>query len=122
MVLPRMIKAAKNNEDITVYGAGEQVRSFCHVSDAVDALIKLSDTNGELFNIGNDEPISIKQLAERVIAISGSSSKIQLIPYEQAFSKHHGDIYKRVPDLTKIKAAIGYSPKHSLDDIIRDML
>jgi len=122
MVLPRMIKAAKNNEDITVYGTGEQVRSFCHVGDAVDALIKLSDTNGELFNIGNDEPISIKQLAERVIAISGSSSKIQLIPYEQAFSKHHGDIYKRVPDLTKIKAAISYRPKHSLDDIIRDML
>jgi UDP-glucose 4-epimerase len=122
MVLPRMIKAAKNNEDIIVYGNGEQVRSFCHVYDAVDALIKLSDTNGELFNIGNDEPITIKQLAERVIKLSGSSSKIQLVPYEQVFSKHYGDIYKRVPDLAKIKQAIGYSPKHDLDDIIRDML
>ena len=122
MVLPRFINAAKNNEDIIVHGDGEQVRSFCHVNDAIDALIKLSDTNGELFNIGNDEPVSIKQLAERVIAISGSSSKIQLVPYEQIFSKHHGDIYKRIPDLDKIKSTISYSPKYSLDDIIKDML
>lgn len=122
MVLPRMINAAKNNKDIVVYGTGEQVRSFCHVNDAVDALIKLSDTNGELFNIGNDEPISIKSLAERVIELSGSQSKITLVPYEQVFSKHHGDIYKRVPDLTKIKNAIDYNPRHSLDDIIKDML
>jgi len=122
MVLPRMIKAAKNNEDIIVYGTGEQVRSFCHVADAVDALIKLSDTNGELFNIGNDEPISIKNLATQVIELSNSSSKIQLIPYEKAFSKHHGDIYKRVPDLTKIKSSIGYKTKYNLKDIIKDML
>jgi UDP-glucose 4-epimerase len=122
MVLPRMIKAAKNNEDIIVYGTGEQVRSFCHVYDAVDALIKLSNTNGELFNIGNDEPVSIKQLAKRVIALSGSSSTIKIVPYEQAFSKHHGDIYNRVPDLTKIKNAINYTPAHTLDDIIKNML
>lgn len=122
MVLPRMINAVKNSNDIIVYGDGNQVRSFCHVHDAVDALIKLSETTGELFNIGNDEPISIKNLAERVIKLSGASSNIQLIPYEQAFSKHHGDIYKRVPDLTKIRAAIQYKPKYSLDDIIKDML
>lgn len=122
MVLPRMINAVKNSNDIIVYGDGNQVRSFCHVHDAVDALIKLSETTGELFNIGNDEPISIKNLAERVIKLSGASSNIQLIPYEQAFSKHHGDIYKRVPDLTKIRAAIQYNPKYSLDDIIKDML
>ena len=122
MVLPRMINAAKQNKDIVVYGDGNQVRSFCHVDDAVDALIKLSDTNGELFNIGNDEPISIKDLAQRVIELSGSQSKIELIPYEQAFSKHHGDIYKRVPDLTKIRNAIQYNPKHNLNDIIKDML
>jgi UDP-glucose 4-epimerase len=122
MVLPRMINAAKNNDNIVVYGNGNQVRSFCHVDDAVDALIKLSDTNGELYNIGNDEPIMIKDLAQRVINLSGSQSKIELIPYEQAFSKHHGDIYKRVPDLTKIHNAIGYQPTYNLDDIIRDML
>lgn len=122
MVLPRMINAAKNNEDIIVYGTGEQVRSFCHVDDAVDALIKLSNTTGELFNIGNDEPISIKGLAERVIELSRSKSQIKLVPYEEAFSKHHADIYKRVPDLTKIKNAIDYKPKHNLTDIITDML
>jgi UDP-glucose 4-epimerase len=122
MVLPRMVYAAKNNKDLIVYGDGKQVRSFCHVSDAVDALIKLSDTNGELFNIGNDKPSTIIELAERVIELSGSQSKIKLVPYEQAFSKQHGDIYRRVPDLTKIKQAIGYDPKHTLDDIIKDML
>ena len=122
MVLPRMIDSAKNNKDIVVYGNGEQVRSFCHAQDAVSALIKLSDTTGELFNIGNDEPVSINQLAQRVIDLSGSNSKIEVVPYEKAFSKHHGDIYKRVPDLTKIKAAINYQPVYSLDDIIKDML
>jgi UDP-glucose 4-epimerase len=122
MVLPRMINAAKNNANIPVYGDGTQVRSFCHVTDAVDALIKLSDTNGELFNIGNDEPISIKELADKVVSLSGSSSQVELIPYEQAFSKHHGDIYRRVPDLSKIKGAINYQPKYNIDDIIRDML
>lgn len=122
MVLPRMIQSAKNNTDIIVHGTGEQVRSFCHVSDAVDAMIKLSDTNGELFNIGNDEPISIKELAHRVINLSGSNSKIEFVPYEKIFSKHHGDIYRRIPDLTKIKSSIGFIPKYSLDDIIKDML
>jgi UDP-glucose 4-epimerase len=122
MVLPRMIKSAKINDDIVVYGTGNQIRSFCHVNDAVDALIKLSDTTGELYNIGNDEPISIKDLAQKVIDLSGSTSKIQLVPYEQAFSKHYGDIYKRVPDLSKIKKAINYQPKYNLTDIIKDML
>lgn len=122
MVLPRMINAAKNNEDVVVYGDGNQVRSFCHVYDAVDALIKLSNTNGELFNIGNDEPISIRNLALRVIAFTGSQSQIKIVPYEEAFSKHHGDISRRVPDLTKLKAHIDYQPKYNLDDIIRDMI
>ena len=122
MVLPRFIKAAKNNDDLIVYGNGMQVRSFCHVKDAVDALIRVSDINGEIFNIGNDQPITIGALAERVIELSGSSSKIVYVPYEQAFSKNHGDIVKRVPDLTKIKAITGYVPQYGLDDIIKDML
>lgn len=122
MVLPRFVNAAKNNEDIIVYGSGNQVRSFCHINDAVGALIKISSINGELFNIGNDQPVSINQLAERVIELSGSSSSIVHIPYDQAFSKHHGDINVRVPDLTKIKAVVGYRPTYTLDDIIKDML
>ena len=122
MVLPRFINAAKNNEDIIVYGSGSQVRSFCHIDDAIGALIKVSSFDGELFNIGNDEPMSINQLADRVIALSVSNSKIVHVPYEQAFSKHHGDINIRVPDLTKIKKLTGYMPMYKLDDIIKDML
>lgn len=122
MVLPRMIDAAKHNRDIVVYGDGNQVRSFCHVHDAVDALIKISNINGELFNIGNDQPTTIRRLAEKVIEMSGSHSKIELVPYDKVFSKHHGDIYHRVPDLTKIRSVLGYVPKYRLDDIIKDMI
>jgi len=122
MVLPRFINAAKEGKNLVVYGDGEQIRSFCHVSDAVDALKKVAGIPNETFNIGNDQPITIKQLAERVIDLSGSISKIEYVPYEKAFSKNHGDINKRVPDLTKLKSSINYQPKHSLDDIIKDML
>jgi len=122
MVLPRFVHAAKNNKDLIVHGQGLQVRSFCHVNDAVDALIKVSDTTGELFNIGNDEPTSIYYLAKRVIELSGSSSNVVCVPYEEIFSKNHGDIFRRVPDLSKLRAAIGYDPKYKLDDIIKDML
>lgn len=122
MVLPRFIEAAKNGQDLIVYGSGSQVRSFCHVNDAINALIKVSAIPNETFNIGNDEPVTIKELAERVIALSGSSSKIDFVPYEQAFSKEHGDINTRVPELTKLREHTGYDPKHKLNDIIRDML
>lgn len=122
MVLPRFIQAAKEGRDLIVHGDGQQVRSFCHVNDAVDALIKVAAIPGEIFNIGNDEPTTIHQLAERVVDISGSKSNIVYVPYEQAFSKQHGDILLRVPNIDKIKSVIGYSPKYKLGDIIRDML
>lgn len=122
MVLPRFVNAAKAGQDLIVYGTGEQVRSFCHIKDAVDAIVKVAGHPGELFNIGNDVPCTINQLAQRVIDLSGSSSKIVHVPYEQAFSKNHGDINTRVPDLTKIKTLTGFTPKHTLDDIIKDML
>lgn len=122
MVLPRFIKAAKSNEDIVVYGTGEQVRSFCHINDAIDALLRASVISGEVFNIGNIEPVTIKHLADRVIELVGSNSKVVLVPYEQAFSKHHGDIIHRVPDLTKLQTMTGYSPSYNLDDIIKSMI
>lgn len=122
MVLPRFVQAAKANQDLIVYGTGQQIRCFCHVDDAVDAVVKVSKINGELFNIGNDTPITINELAQRVISISGSTSNIIHVPYENAFSANHGDINIRIPDLTKIKNHIGYTPTNSLDDIIRDML
>ena len=122
MVLPRFIKAAKAGEDLTVYGSGQQVRSFCHVEDAVDTLIKLENINGEIFNLGSDDPITIMQLAQRVIAISNSPSKIKTIPYQDVFSENHGDILNRIPNLDKLIKHTGFAPQHSLDDIIRDCL
>jgi UDP-glucose 4-epimerase len=122
MVLPRFVQAAKEGRDLVVHGDGQQVRSFCHVDDAVDALIKVAAIPGEIFNIGNDAPVTIEQLAKTVIELSSTASKIEYVPYEQAFSKQHGDIRMRVPNIAKLRAAINYQPKHSLEDIIQDML
>lgn len=122
MVLPRFIEAAKAGTDLVVHGDGSQVRSFCHVADAV-TMLKLCETfDGEVFNIGNDQPVTIKELAERVIVVSGSTSQIKYIPLEQVYVKNHGDIHNRIPVLRKIKALTGYTAKYKLDDIIKDML
>lgn len=122
MVLPKFIQAAKTNSDIIIHGDGKQIRSFCHIDDALDALMKVCEFQSELFNIGNDSQITIRELALKVLAISGSQSKIKCVPYEQIFSDKHGDIRRRVPDLTKIKTMTDYSPKRHLDYIIKDML
>jgi UDP-glucose 4-epimerase len=122
MVLPKFIKAAKNNEDLIVYGTGEQVRCFFHIDDATDAIIKCVDFKNELFNVGNDQPTTINELARKVIEISGSNSKIVHVPYEEVFSKNYGDIQKRIPDITKLKEKTRFKPKKSLEDIIQDML
>jgi len=116
MVLPRFIAAAKANEDLTVYAEGQQIRSFCHIEDAIDTMLKIEKINGEIFNIGSDGVVTIKELAERVINLSGSSSKIKYIPTP------HSDIINRVPDLTKIKYLTGFVAKYTIDDIIKDML
>lgn len=122
MVLPRFVQAAKEGRDLIVHGDGQQIRSFCHVNDAIHALIKVAAIPGEIFNIGNDEPTSIHHLAEKVVDLSGSQSNIVYVPYKQAFTEQHGDIILRVPDIKKLRSAIGYEPKYSLSDIIRDML
>ncbi len=122
MVLPRFVEAAKNGKFLSVHGDGQQVRSFCHVNDAVQALIKVAAIPNQTFNIGNDQPVTIKKLAETVIKVCESSSSILTIPYHEAFSDQHGDIKKRIPDISKLRDAIGYEPKYSLEDIVRDML
>jgi UDP-glucose 4-epimerase len=122
MVLPKMIHSAKNGKDIVVHGTGEQVRSFCHIDDAITALVKVSEVTGELFNIGNDSPVTMNQLAARVIELTGSTSTIKHVPYDQAFTKEYEDVMYRVPNLDKIKTAVGYQANRSLDDIIRDMM
>jgi UDP-glucose 4-epimerase len=122
MVLPRFINAAKSNTDLVIHGDGSQIRSFCHVEDAVDMLLQVEKIDGQVFNVGNDEPVSIKELAERVVALSDSKSNIQYMPLEQVYVKNHGDINRRVPVLDKIKQSINYKINYTLDDIIKDML
>jgi len=125
MVLPRFVSQAKSDKPISVYGDGEQVRCFCHVKDAVDLVYQISmdkETNREIFNVGNSIPVTINELANKVIDISNSKSEIELIPYEKAFSKYHGDILRRIPDTTKVETWFGYKPEYTLDDIIEDML
>ena len=121
MVLPRFVDAAKSGANLIIYGDGKQVRSFCHVKDAIAGILLASNTNGELYNIGNDTPTSMNDLAKAVLGEIYTESSMEYRPYEKDFSKEHGDIYYRVPDITKLKE-LGYEPKYVLKDIIRDML
>ena len=121
MVLPRFVSAALNNEDIIVYGDGSQYRSFCHVQDALDMIRQVEVAPDGVYNIGNDSPITMLELAEEVKAITNSSSNIVLKPLNQVYSKNSGDIHKRIPDLTKLRNTIEYKITRSLEDIIRDI-
>jgi UDP-glucose 4-epimerase len=121
MVLPRFVGQALAGRPITVYGDGGQVRSFCWVKDTIGALLGLMDepaAAGEVFNLGSDEPIAIRQLAERIKAQTSSASPVVFIPYDQAYGKGFEDIRFRVPDTTKLGALIGFRPSLTLDEII----
>jgi UDP-glucose 4-epimerase len=125
MVIPNFVRQALAGEPITVFGDGTQSRSFTHVADVVRALLGLMNEPraiGEVINIGNVEEVSIQALAERVKALTGSSSPIKLIPYSEAYESGFEDMPRRLPDLTKIHAMIGYTPEHSLDTILRDVI
>ncbi len=124
MVVPRFIEAALKNEPLSIYGSGEQIRCFCHVSDVIRALLLVIDSDqavGEVFNIGNNQQSSINQLADRVISLLGSKSKIEKIPYADAYPQGFEDIQRRVPDISKIKRVLGWSPQLDLDQIIKDI-
>lgn len=121
MVVPRFIGQALKNETITVYGDGLQSRCFCHVSDIIAALIKLKDEPkavGQIFNVGNDEEISILDLAKRVKKITGSKSEIKHIPYDEAYESGFEDMARRVPSTEKLNKLIGWTPKISLDELL----
>ena len=121
MVVPRFIQAALKNEDIIIYDDGSQSRVFCHVEDAVRAVLMLTDTDstiGGYFNVGGIGEVTIKQLAEKVIERAKSQSKIKYIPYTDAYPAGFEDMQRRVPDITKIKKSIGWEPTHTLDSII----
>jgi UDP-glucose 4-epimerase len=121
MVLPRFIQAALKNEEITIYDDGSQSRVFCHVDDAIRAVLTLADTDstiGDYFNVGGTGETTIKQLAEKIIARTQSQSTIKYIPYTDAYPAGFEDMQRRVPDITKIKNTIGWQPTHTLDSII----
>jgi len=121
MVIPRFVRQAVAGEPVTVYGDGTQTRCFCHVADVVAALLGLLDAPdaiGEVFNVGSQAEISIAELAERIVAIAGSSSPVVRIPYDQAYDRGFEDMQRRVPDVQKIKDAIGWRPTRTLDEIL----
>ena len=124
MVVPRFVSAALNNESLLVYGSGDQIRCFCHVDDAVRALLLVMDSEksvGQVFNVGNNNQISIMELAKKVIEITGSKSSIEKIAYEKAYPEGFEDMQRRVPDISKIKKVLGWEPEINLDQIIKDI-
>ncbi len=125
MVLPKFIKAALLDQPLVVYGTGKQTRCFADVSDVVDGFIKLMNTpecEGEIFNIGSTEAISIEDLAKKVKDMCQSNSKIEYMSYEAAFEEGFEDMMNRKPDISKINKYIGYEPKLKLEDIINRMI
>jgi UDP-glucose 4-epimerase len=124
MVVPRFVHSALKNEPLSVYGSGGQIRCFCHVQDAVKALLLVMDSDkaiGQVFNVGNNSQISIMELAKKVLEITGSKSRIEKIAYEKAYPEGFEDMQRRVPDISKIKQVLGWEPEINLDQIIRDI-
>ena len=124
MVLPRFVSAAVSNQPLTVYGDGSQSRTFSAVSDVVAALnelLKSDSTIGEVFNVGGNQLITIKALAEKVIKLTNSNSKIEYKTYKEVYGADFEEPNSRVPDINKIKSAIGWSPKKGLDEIISEL-
>ncbi len=125
MVLPRFVEQAVRGEPLTVHGDGTQSRCFCHVQDVVRAIFLLLDepaAEGEVFNVGSTEEVSIRQLAELVISRAGSESTVQLVSYEQAYEEGFEDMHRRVPDISKIQELTGWEPSFDLDQIVDEVI
>jgi UDP-glucose 4-epimerase len=125
MVVPRFVKQALMEQPITVYGDGKQSRCFTHVSDAVEGIVSLArhpKVAGQVFNVGSNFEISIEDLARRIKELTGSSSKIKYIPYEDAYERGFEDMARRLPDISKIQQLTGYRPKASLEEILKEVI
>ncbi len=125
MVLPRFVERALEGRALTVHGDGRQTRCFCHVADVVEALIALLDepvAEGEAFNVGSTEEISILEAAQRVIAASGSDSEIELVPYDEAYEEGFEDMRRRIPDISKVRALVGWEPQRSFHQIVDELV
>jgi UDP-glucose 4-epimerase len=122
MVVPRFIQSALRNEPIMIYGTGRQTRCFCYVADLIEAILGLMDYKqaaGRVFNIGTNHEISIEALADKIIAMTGSKSKKQFVPYEAAYGRPIEDMMRRVPSLERIKQTTGWQPRTSLDEALQ---
>ena len=125
MVVPRFIRQALGGEPITVYGDGKQRRCFCDVRDVVTAILGLAghpDAPGRVYNIGGTEEVSIQELAERVVEMTGSNSQITKVPYSEAYAPGFEDMERRVPDTGRVHELLGWKPKRSLREILSDVI
>ncbi len=125
MVVPRFVQAALADETLEVHGDGNQTRCFCHVQDTARALVDLMEHGGlwgEIYNVGSTESLTINDLAERVLALTGSSSSLTYIPYEQVYVHGIEEMFHRIPDLGKIRAAIGWEPSIGLERILAEVV
>lgn len=121
MVIPRFVNQAIRNEPVTVFGTGKQTRCFCYVGDVVDGIVKLShdpEAFGKVFNLGGSEEITMHALAQMIIEMSGSRSRIELVPYDVAYEEGFEDMQRRVPDTTRAFEAVGFQPRVGLRDIV----
>ena len=124
MVVPRFVRSALKNETISIYGDGTQSRVFCHVHDAIDALLRLTGTDktiNEVYNVGGTGEITIKELADLVVRETKSQSSIEFISYEKAYAPGFEDMQRRVPDISKIKQELDWAPRKNLSQIIADV-
>ena len=122
MVVPRFIQSALKNEPVLIYGTGRQTRCFCYVADLIEAILGLMDCKqaaGRVFNIGTNHEISIEGLADKIIAMTGSSSSKQFVPYEAAYGRPMEDMMRRVPSLDRIRQTTGWQPRTSLDEALQ---
>jgi UDP-glucose 4-epimerase len=125
MVVPKFVQKAISGEDLEVFGDGKQSRVFCNVKDAISAvltLLAIEESVGAVYNIGGIGEISIMSLAQKVIALTDSKSKIVQVPYSKAFPEGFEDMQRRVPDLTKITTTTGWRPKYNLDQTIQEII
>jgi UDP-glucose 4-epimerase len=125
MVVPRFVDAALEGRPLEIYGTGKQTRCFCNVQDVVEAVMALTDCPqavGEVINLGTDESVAIEQLADRIIAMTGSASTKRYLSYEQAYGRPFDDMMVRLPDLSKIRRLIGYQPRYNLEQTLRQII
>jgi len=125
MVVPNFVQAALEGRPLLVHGTGEQSRCFGHVKDVVEAMIRLMDepaARGQVFNVANDQEVTIRRLAEEVIAATGSTSEIRLVPYSSVYPEGFEDMARRLPDVSKLSRTIGFRPRRGLAEIIADVI